>query len=127
MEASRTALKSLKVDGYISRLEVSFEDWQDDYHPHVHALIDSPAGGRGYIPPHAFQDAWLAALPAAMHSSEGGSHITPVRELEASCAYMTKSSFLNLQGSTVDRTVAAIGSLKGLNKLSCRNSLARKG
>jgi hypothetical protein len=83
IHAGRTALKSLGVSGYVCRLETSFEDWHDNVHTHAHAIVDSPSGGRGYIPASAFEDEWLKALPASLHPLQNAAHIAPVRDLEA--------------------------------------------
>jgi hypothetical protein len=120
METGRRVFERLGVDGYVARLETSFEDWSDLYHPHGHAIIDSPSGGRGFIPRQVWEDEWLGALPSDLHPLEQGAHVTPVRDLVASAAYMTKSQFLEHSAA---RTVAAIRELKGVRKLNRGGSL----
>jgi hypothetical protein len=129
MQASKRTLKALGVTDYAGHLETSFQDWSDDYHPHIHALIDSPPAGRGYIPLDRWQDAWLGELPEFLHPIEGGAHVNPVRDLAASCEYLTKSPFYDFvqqsQAANVRRVVAAICESKGLHKFASRGSLAR--
>jgi hypothetical protein len=125
MDATRRTMKSLKVDGYAARLETSFEEWTDDYHPHIHALIDSPSGGRGFIPPAAFEHEWLAALQADLHPIEGGAHAKPVRILDAAAEYMFKSPFhQHVKSEEVARIVQTISATKGLQKVAFRGSMA---
>ena len=121
LETGRKALAKL-ADGYALKLETSFEDRSDErYHPHCHVIVDSPAGGRGFIPGAAFEDAWLEALPNDLHPRQSATDISVVRDLEAASAYLGKSPFASL--GAVGRTVAAIAATKGLHRLSLRGSL----
>jgi hypothetical protein len=127
MLATRQTFTSLGVTDYISRLEVSFESWSDLYHPHIHAIIKTPVGGRSFIPGTAWQGGWLRALPDHLHPSKGGAHIKPVRDLVATTMYMTKSpysAYIKAQEhAEVARTVVTIRETVGLQKLNFRGSL----
>jgi hypothetical protein len=114
--------KKLKVAGYAARLENSFEEWGDKYHAHVHALIDAPSGGRGFIPAGAWTSEWLDALPAHLHPLERGAHVSPVRNLEASCTYLTKSPFFAYVNDA-QRIVAGIEACKGMQRSVIRGSM----
>jgi hypothetical protein len=122
MQAGARALKTLKVDGYAARLETSFEEWGDNYHAHLHALIDSPSGGRGFIPRDAWRDEWLRALPSYLHPVKGGGHVKPVRNLEETCYYLTKSPFFEHVSNT-ERVVAGIAACKGMRRTIIRGSM----
>lgn len=125
MRTSRQVFKRLGASGHITRLEVSFEDWGDLYHPHLHHLIDTPPGGRRFIPLTAYEQEWLEALPHYLHPGENAGHIETVRNLDAVCAYTAKSPFSDwIAGKErVARTVAAIRETKGLQKITFRGSL----
>jgi hypothetical protein len=83
------------------------------------------AGGRAFIPSHAFQDEWLAALPADLHPVQGGAHIKPVRILDAATEYMTKSPFhQHVEAEEATRIVQVIAATKGLQKFTTRGSMA---
>jgi hypothetical protein len=127
MQAVGRVFKTLKVDGYAGRLETSFEDWRDEYHAHVHALIDSPAGGRGFIPRDAWLDEWLGALPAHLHPVEGGAHVRPVRDLERAATYMMKSPFSEHVRNNEKRVVAALSACKGMRRTIIKGSMAEPG
>jgi hypothetical protein len=123
MESGRKALARLGVSGYVLRTETSFEDWNvGSYHAHAHAIVDSPSGGRGFIPNAAFEDEWLSALPASLHPVTNGVHVSPVRDIEAAATYLSKSPF-GSHLEAVQRTVATIAATKGLQRLSLRGSL----
>lgn len=125
MDATRHTMKHLNVSGYAARIETSFEDWNDRYHPHVHVLVDSPSGGRGFLPSNAFEHEWLAALQSDLHPVEGGAHIKPVRILEATAAYMAKSPFHeHVKVEEAARIVQIISATKGLHKIAFRGSMA---
>ena len=128
MQTARTVCKRFKVKGFALRLEVS-DPKGLDLHPHVHGLIDTPSGGRGYVSPSDWQDAWLHALPQDLHPTVGGAHIKPVRNLGASCNYLLKSAFSALcedayDGDDIERVVAYITACKGTQQFSVRGSLA---
>jgi Replication protein len=126
MHTGRRVLKELNVAGYAARLETSFEDWSEKYHPHLHVLIDSASGGRGFISGRNWQEAWLHILPTSLRPVEGGTHITPVGELEATCKYLTKSPFFEHVSNNqlaVERTVNSIRELKGKQRFVARGSL----
>jgi hypothetical protein len=127
MQAVGRVFKTLKVDGYAGRLEASFEEWRDEYHVHVHALIDSPSGGRGFIPRDAWRDEWLGSLPAHLHPVEGGAQVTPVRDLEATCNYLTKSPFSEHVRDHEKRVVEALLACKGMQRTIIRGSMAERG
>jgi hypothetical protein len=125
LTATKRTLCALNVDGYIARTEVSFEDWSDVYHPHSHAIIHTAPSGKRYVPAHAWEDEWLNALPSHLHPVEGGAHCEPVRDIEATCSYLTKSPFLvhiSNQGQ-IDRTITVIQTTKGLAKLATQGTL----
>lgn len=96
---------------------------RDEYHAHLHALIDSPSGGRGFIPRDTWRDEWLAALPAHLHPVEGGAHLTPVRDLEATCNYLTKSPFSENVRDHEKRVVEALLACKGMRRTVIKGSL----
>jgi hypothetical protein len=123
MQTGGRVLKTLKVGDYAARLETSFEEWGDNYHAHLHALVDSPSGGRGFIPRGAWLDEWLGELPTHLHPIEGGAHVEPVRNLEASCTYLTKSPFFDYV-SNAERIVAGIAACKGMRRTIIRGSMA---
>jgi hypothetical protein len=126
MHAGGRVLKTLKVSGYAGRLETSFEEWGDDYHAHLHVLIDSPSGGRGFIPRDAWLDEWLRELPTYLHPVEGEAHVEPVRNLEASCTYLTKSPFFAYVDNA-ERIVAGISACKGMRRSIIRGSISELG
>jgi hypothetical protein len=124
LQAGGRVFRKLKVDGYAARLEVSFEDWGDKYHAHLHALVDSPSGGRGFVPRDAWRDEWLNALPSSLHPIEGGAHVTPIRDLEATCKYLTKSPFFDHVREEAERVVNTITACKGMTRSVMRGSFA---
>lgn len=128
MQTARTVCRQLKVRGSALRLEVS-DPGTNDFHPHVHGLLDTPTGGRGRISATTWQDAWLSELPAWLHPTVGGAHVRPVRSLGSACNYMMKSAFASLcegayDGDDVARTIAYIESCKGVQQFSVRGTLA---
>jgi hypothetical protein len=122
MRTGRRVLTKLKVTGYAARLETSFEQWGEHYHPHLHALIDSPPGGRGFVSAHAWLNEWLGNLPNDLHPADGGAHVAPVRELRASCTYLTKSPFSDYVGNA-ERIIDGITTCKGMRQAMSRGSL----
>ncbi|SRR6266851_1308043 len=98
-----------------------------NYHAHLHALIDSPSGGRGFISRGAWRDEWLGALPAHLHPLEGGAHVTPVRDLEATCKYLTKSPFSKHVRDHEKRVVEALLASKGMRRTIIKGSMVEPG
>jgi hypothetical protein len=128
MQTARTLCSHMRVKGSALRLEAS-DPSSNDYHPHIHGLLDTPSGGRNFIPEADWQDAWLTELPQWLHPPTGGAHVKPVRSLGASCTYMMKSVFSSLcedayDGDDLQRTLDYIESCKGVQQFSVRGSLA---
>ena len=129
MQAGRAAFSLLGLNGYHLALEVSSENWSDVFHGHLHAALDTPAGGRGFLSHAEWQDAWLSSLPADLHpvDTTEAAHVRPIRDLEQTCYYGTKSPFAKVvaERESIARTVASIRTLKGLKRFSRAGTLAR--
>lgn len=52
--------------GYIRRVEVTYNDKRDDYHPHIHALLAVPSqykrSKKGYVNQKEWRDLWAKAM-----------------------------------------------------------------
>jgi hypothetical protein len=109
-------MAKLKVAQYAACLEVSTQDHATTFHPHTHGIVNTPSRGRGYIPNYAWEDEWLNALPTHLHPV-APAHCAPVRNLEASVAYITKSPYAAwLDGQDISQTIAAIDATRNLHK-----------
>jgi hypothetical protein len=125
MQTAARVCKRLNVTGAALKLEVSDTD-TEDFHPHIHLLADTPSGGRNFISQDDWMNEWLGQLPTELHAAQGGAHIEAVRDLAASCAYISKSAFakhLEAGAETVRRIVASITATKGLQKFKSYGSL----
>ncbi|WP_373695290.1 protein rep [Edaphobacter paludis] len=124
MASTRKTFSKLETAHYACHLETSFEKWSEDYHPHAHALIDSPSGGRRFISPDQWETQWLHSLPPDLRPRETGTHVKPVRDLAAACSYLSKSPFHEWVAGRTARTIATIQATKGLHKVIQRGHLA---
>jgi len=118
MQATRTTLKNLGIAQYAAKSEAPVTGLPDWFHPHVHAIVNTAPGGKGYIRVADWQNEWLSALPSYLHPPIGGAHVKPVRELEAACRYFTKSPFHNATSSTIGSVLGSIAALKGVVRFS---------
>ena len=126
MLAGRSTLKNLGIVNYASRFEFSTEDWNEDNHPHLHALVDTPSGGRDYVSADGWLNEWLTQLPEWLHPVEGGSHVKPIRNLAATCSYLMKSAYTAVApgASSIGKMVSGLLATKGIQKLNLRGTLA---
>jgi hypothetical protein len=127
IRAGRSTLKRAGIADYALRLETSYAEGQTGFHPHVHALINTPAGGRKYISSDTWTNEWLDVLPMWLHPSQDAAHVKPVRNLEASCSYLSKSAFAacaDASAAMIHKIVASTRVTKGVQKFNLRGSLA---
>jgi Site-specific DNA methylase len=122
--ATRQTFSTLGTAHYACHLETSFGSWTEDYHPHVHALIDSPSGGKGFVSTERWETEWLRSLHRDLHPVGTAAHVKPVRDLAAACSYLSKSPFYKCVAERTARTMAAIQATKGLRKVIQRGHLA---
>jgi hypothetical protein len=126
MKAGRSTLKALKIPDHAIRLETSCADWTDSYHPHLHSILSTAPGGRNYISPDGWENAWMADLPTWLQPVQG-THIATVRNLQAASSYFTKSPFADYAESTgemVARIINGIEATRGIHKYSVRGKFA---
>jgi hypothetical protein len=127
LKAGRRIMKRIRSRGHLMRAEVSLPHYSDQFHPHLHAMVDYPSGGRHYVPMSAWQDEWLAELPAWLQPSHGGADVRPVTNRAGLAGYMTKSPFAycaHAPQSHVDRIVSGIFETKGLARFDQNGSLS---
>jgi hypothetical protein len=120
MRSARAALKAVRNAQYALMGEFSVEGWGEHYHPHAHVIVNTPPSGRSYVSLDGWTNAWLTELPSHLHPIEGGAHVELVRDLGASCAYLTKSAFGEADSDKVERIMEGITAIKGLQKFNCR-------
>jgi hypothetical protein len=125
MTAARQTLKNLKVPGAALKLESSFLHWDKGiYHPHAHLLADTPTGGRGFIPAHAWGDEFFERLPNCWHPTADHVDVSgTIDSVFASASYLTKSPFHGASTLDVARIVAAIDATAGLQQYVCFGTL----
>jgi hypothetical protein len=126
-------LKSLRIPGFVSRLEVSFPSWDDEFHLHHHAILDSPPTGRGYVSNGALTDAWMESLPAELLPPVVVVDNAIVSYLDRVTSYLCESPFHRYVRERdradieeVPRTIDAIRELKKLRKITSRGTLQLK-
>ncbi|WP_348269418.1 hypothetical protein P8936_11665 [Edaphobacter paludis] len=118
MQAIRTTLRNLGIEHCAAKGEASIVAWADSFHPHVHAIVNTAPGGKGYIKASDWQHEWLSALPSYLQPPIGGAHVKPVRDLERACRYFTKSPFRYATSSTIGSVLEGISALKGVVRFS---------
>jgi hypothetical protein len=118
MQATRKTLRNLGVAHYAAKSETSVASWADSFHPHVHAVVNTAAGGKSYIRADDWTNEWLSALPSYLHPPIGGAHVRPVRNLEGACRYFTKSPFRYATSSTIGSVLGSIAALEGVVRFS---------
>ena len=122
MQSARTLCKRL-TGGSVIRLEVS-DPMTADFHAHVHALLDTPAGGKDFISADTWEAEWRSELPQWLHPVQTGAHVKPVRDLNASSCYLSKSAFTSAKcAEAIRHAVNSIRALKGIPKFSYHGTL----
>jgi hypothetical protein len=128
MEAGRKTLRALRTENYTLRLETSWAEGQIGYNTHLHAILDTPTGGRNHISSDQWSDTWLAHLPQSLHHQQDAAHVKRVRNLAATCHYIAKSPYAQCADvfnvETIARIVEAQIATKGLQKFNLRGTFA---
>jgi hypothetical protein len=128
VNAARKTLRNAGTKNFALRLESFSETWSDLYHPHVHALLDTPNGGRNYVSADAWETEWLTALPSWLHPIGSGSHVKPVRDLRKTCSYLAKSPYAEYADTSnenaIRRVVDSILATKGIQQFNVRGTFA---
>jgi hypothetical protein len=128
VRVGRQTLRKLKIAHYALAFENSYQNGQTGHHPHIHVLADTPNGGRNHVSADTWTNEWLGQLPADLHPVDKSAYVTPVRDLEASCAYLTKSAFGAVghvpSRTSIEQIVNGIIATKGVQKFNLRGSLA---
>jgi hypothetical protein len=125
MKAARDTLKHFRVPGYAVKSENSFLGWDADaHHPHLHILVDTPTGGRGFVPSHAWGNEFFERLPNYLHPSTDHVHVSGVLEsVRASATYVCKSPYHGADVSDVPRIIDSIQATMGLRHYLTHGSL----
>jgi hypothetical protein len=124
MGAARRTFKKLGVLGYTAQVENSFRDWDDSYHPHVHAIVHTTSGGRNFVPSHVWGREFYTELPNSLHPTTDGVKVEGVIEDLFACAtYVTKSPYTGASVLDIPRIIDSIQACAGLPQFYSRGSL----
>jgi hypothetical protein len=124
MQTARTVSSRLAPAGSAIRLEVS-DPMTENFHAHAHAILVTPSGGRNFVSEDDWQNEWLSELPQWLHPVEGGAHVEAIRNLGATCNYLTQSAYAKCADAsreTIRRVLDSITATKGLQKFKMRGS-----
>jgi hypothetical protein len=128
VRVGRHTLRKLKIAHYALAFENSYQDGQTGHHPHIHVLAYTPNGGRNHVSADTWTNEWLGQLPVDLHPADNAAHVKPVRSLEASCAYISKSAFGPVghvpSRAAIEHIVNGILATKGVQKFNLRGTLA---
>jgi hypothetical protein len=126
-KAARLTFKRLKLP-YALKLEISSEECEGrEYLPHVHALVNVPDAGRGYVSMLDWHSEWLDALPEWLQSSDCSPHVERVRDLDKASTYLSKHPFAQCADeseATIRRIIDGIFATKGIQKFDLRRTCA---
>jgi hypothetical protein len=122
--AKRT-FASLKVPGFALKFEAPPSPLDAErYHPHVHAIVDVPTGGRDFIPSHAWSGTFFEQLPNGLHPERDYFHNGGrLESVIASAQYLTKSPYHAADIADVPRIVESISCLMRASQFVTGGSL----
>ena len=125
MRAARATLKAIKIDSYALKFETHVDDWFTGYHGHAHAIVSTPAAGKGYISADGWHNAWHDQLRPDLHQVEGGTHVERVYDLGGIASYTAKSAYAKSAigaSGVIGRIVDGLVALKGMPRFELRGS-----
>lgn len=87
-------------------------------------LVDTPTGGRGFVPEYAWSDTYFDELPNIRHpQGEHVHHSGVIESLFASAAYITKGPLAGIRLEDVPFIVSAQDAMSSLTQYQTSGSL----